>query len=313
MTRLKPILVVAVAAALLGLTGCTTASLDDAKSSAHAAASAQDVKIPAASLDSAAAALLPKAIAQKGELVVGIDPTFAPYEFYAADSKTVVGWDADFAKALGETLGVTVTLVPATFDTILPGVSSGKYDIGISGFNVTAERQKNADFAVYEKSGSALAVKKGNPKHLELGPLSLCGTTIGGEKGTSQGIEILPDFSKKCESAGKAPIRIQLFPAQTEANLALISGRVDGVFSGTIALSYAAKVTPEEFELAPGDDYEPTPVGIAMPKGSPLAPAITAAVKTLVVGDAYKAINAKYGFPPSVAVSPAEVTPEVAQ
>ena len=61
-------------------------------------------------------------------------------------------------------------MVPATFDTILPGVGSHKYDVGISGFNVTAERKKNADFATYMNSGSGLAVKQGNPKISPLMP-----------------------------------------------------------------------------------------------------------------------------------------------
>ncbi len=203
-------------AAAIGMSGCTTASLDAGKESA--ASSGPKDSIPAASYNKAAADLLPADIKAKGTLVVGTDPTFPPYEFYADDNKTVIGWDADFAKALGETLGLEVTMTPATFDTILPGVSSHKYDVGISGFNVTAERQKNADFAAYQSSGSGLAVKAGNPKNLSLDPMKLCGTKVGGEKGTTQGIETLPAFSQKCTDAGKAPIDIQLFPSQNEAN-----------------------------------------------------------------------------------------------
>jgi polar amino acid transport system substrate-binding protein len=290
-------------AAVVGVSGCTTASLDAGKETAASSIPGKDAAIPAAPFNQSAANLLPPEVKAKGTLVVGTDPTFAPYEFYAADSKTVVGWDADFAKAVGETLGLEVKMVPATFDTILPGVSSNKYDVGISGFNVTAERRKNADFASYQSSGSGLAVKAGNPKQLSLDAMKLCGTKVGGEKGTSQGIETLPAFSKQCVDAGKAPIDIQLFPSQNEANLALISGRVDSVLSGLIGMSYASKLSGGAFELASNQDFEPTPVGIAMPKGSALTKAIVAAVKALIVGDTYKTINAKYGIPDSVTIS----------
>jgi polar amino acid transport system substrate-binding protein len=290
-------------AAAVGLTGCTTASLDAGKEAAVNSIPGKDADIPAAPFNQAAANLLPADVKTKGTLVVGTDPTFSPYEFYAADSKTVVGWDADFAKAVGETLGLEAKMVPATFDTILPGVSSNKYDVGISGFNVTAERKLNADFASYQSSGSGLAVKTGNPKKLALDAMKLCGTKVGGEKGTTQGIETLPAFSKQCVDAGKAPIDIQLFPSQNEANLALISGRVDSVLSGLIGMSYASKLSGGAFELASNQDFEPTPVGIAMPKGSALTKAIVAAVRALIAGETYKAINTKYGIPDSVTIS----------
>ncbi|MFP3459766.1 ABC transporter substrate-binding protein [Arthrobacter globiformis] len=291
-------------AGAIGLSACTTASLDAGNEAGATAVGQKNTEVSAAPFNAAAAGLLPPGVRARGTLVVGTDPTFAPYEFYASDNKTVVGWDADFAKALGETLGLKIQMVPATFDTILPGVSSHKYDVGISGFNVTAERMKNADFAVYQSSGSGLAVKAGNPRKLSVDPMKLCGMKVGGEKGTTQGIETLPEFSKKCVDAGNQPIDIQLFPSQHEANLALMSGRVDGVLSGTIAMGYSSKLSGGAFELAGGEDYAPTPVGIAMPKGSPLTGAIVAAVRAIVAGESYKQINARYGIPQSVTVSP---------
>jgi polar amino acid transport system substrate-binding protein len=303
--KLLPFAAVAVAAAL-GMTACTTASLDDAKQAA-ATNAAPSGDVSPAPLNKAAADLLPADVKAKGVLTVGTDPTFSPYEFYAADNKTVIGLDADIAKALGETLGVKVQMVPATFDTILPGLNSHKYDLGISAFNVTPERLKNADFAAYQQSGSGLAVKAGNPKNLTLDPMKLCGTKVGGEKGTTQGIETLPAFSKECTDAGKAPIDIQLFPTQDEANTALTSGRVDSILSGIIGMGWASKQSGGAFELASDESYDPTPVGMAMAKGSDLTPAIVAAVKALVVTDTYKQINAKYGLPATVAIAPTAV------
>jgi polar amino acid transport system substrate-binding protein len=287
----------------MGMTACTTASVDDARQAAAANAPASADVAPAP-LDRAAADLLPAEVKAKGVLTVGTDPTYPPFEFYAPDNKTVIGLDADVAKALGETLGVKVQMVPATFDTILPGLNSHKYDIGLSAFNVTAERKKNADFAEYQLSGSALAVQPGNPKHLSVDPMTLCGTKVGGEKGTTQGIETLPAFSKQCTDAGKPAIDIQLFPTQDEANTALASGRVDSILSGLIGMGYASKLSNGAFQLASDASYNPTPVGMAMARGSALTPAVVAAVKDLMTSDTYRQINAKYGLPQSVAVSP---------
>jgi len=300
--KLLPLAAV-VAAASLGMTACTTASVDDAKQAATANAM-PSVDVAVAPLNKAAADLLPADVKAKGVLTVGTDPTYPPFEYYAADNKTVIGLDADVAKALGEILGIKVQMVPATFDTILPGLNSHKYDLGISAFNVTTERKKNADFAEYQLSGAALAVKAGNPKHLDVDALTLCGAKIGGEKGTTQGIETLPAFSKQCTDAGKPAIDIQLFPTQDEANTALASGRVDGILSGQIGMAWASKQSGGAFELSSDKSYLPTPVGMAMAKGSELTPAIVAAVKDLMTSQTYKDINTKYGLPQTVTVSP---------
>ncbi len=78
---------------------------------------------------------------------------------------------------------------------------------------------------------------------------------------------------------------------------------MDSVLSGLIGTGYASKLSGGAFELAGDQDFDPTPVGIALPKGSPLTPAVVAAVKALVVSDTYKQINTKYGIPQTVAIS----------
>lgn len=313
-SRVVPLAAAAIAIATLS--GCTYASQATGTSQSLGGASASAVstsvpteKIPAVPLDPAAAALLPTDIASSGTLTVGTDPTFPPFELYASNNKTVVGLDADLATAIGQTLGVTVSMVPATFDTILPGIASKKYDLGISGFSVTPERQANADFVVYHESGSALAVPPGNPEKLSMDPLTLCGRTIGGEKGSTQGLQILPEFSKKCTDAGKKPITVQLFPTQSDANLAIVSGRVQAVMSGSTSMGYQAKLSGGAFQLAGGGDYEPKPTGIALPKGSSLTPAIAAAVKKIVETPAYAAIFAKWGVSRTDAVTADQVFP----
>ncbi|HEY4413601.1 MAG TPA: transporter substrate-binding domain-containing protein, partial [Gaiellaceae bacterium] len=88
------------------------------------------------------AAEVPKSIASKGSLVVASDATYAPMEFVAAGGKSVVGVDADLAKAIGDVLGLRLKVVNATFDTIIPGIESGKYDVGMSSFTDTKARQR---------------------------------------------------------------------------------------------------------------------------------------------------------------------------
>lgn len=309
-TLTKAFIITLAISSAVALSGCTYASTGTPAASGAASKAAGTVpteKIAAAPLDATAAALVPADVKAKGTFQVATDPTYPPYELYGSDNKTVVGFDADLAMAIGQTLGLTTTMVPATFDTILPGISSGKYDVGMSAFSVTPERQANADFVAYQINGSGLAVPPKNPKNLSMDPMTLCGTKIAGQKGAVQSIVTLPAFSKLCTDAGKKGINIQLFPSQSEANLALVSGRVDGVMADSISMAYQGKLAGGTFELASGKDYEPTPTGVALPKGSPLTAAVSAAMKSLIGTPTYSAIFAKWGMPNDTKVTPDEV------
>ena len=72
-----------------------------------------------------------------------MDATYPPDEFVAANGTTIVGMDADFNVALGAVMGVPWRGINATFDTIITGLTSGKYDVGNSSFTVEASREKS--------------------------------------------------------------------------------------------------------------------------------------------------------------------------
>lgn len=294
----KTILLTIAFSSAVALSACTSAPDTVAgPTGENAGGGVPTEQIAAAPLDPAAVALLPADVKANGVLKVATDPTYPPYELYADDNKTVIGFDADLAAAIGQALGLSVEMVPATFDTILPGIASRKYDVGMSAFSITPERQQNADFVSYQVNGSGLAVPLGNPKNLSLDAATLCGTKVAGQKGSTQGIQMLPDFSKQCTDAGNKAIDIQLFPSQSEANLALVSGRVDAVAADSISMAYQGKLAGDTFELAAGKDYEPVPTAVALPKDSELTPAIAAAVKSLIQGSTYSALFAKWGMP----------------
>lgn len=307
LNRLVPLALATTAVLALALTGCTNAA-QDAKDAPSAASTPKlpTETITAVEVDPALQALLPPEVAASGTLRIATDPTYAPFEVYADDNKTVVGLDADLATSIGQLLGLQVEFVPAGFDAIIPGLASGKYDMAMSAFSVTDERKQNADFVIYHQSGSGVAVPIGNPENLSMEPMSLCGRTIGAEKGTTQGMEILPDFSTQCEDAGKKAIDIKLFPGTDKAITALSSGRVDGVVSGTTGLGYQAKITGA-FELAEGGDFASKPTGLVLPKGSALTPAITAAMEQLVTLQPYRDAFEKWGINESNLVTPEQV------
>jgi len=235
-------------------------------------------------------ALLPDAIKSKGTLIVAADATYAPNEFIGKDGKTVEGMDADLAKAIAGAADLKAEVKNATFDSIIPGLASHKYDLGMSSFTDTKEREQTVDFVTYFSAGTSFYVKaQGGPTVNTLA--DLCGKTVAVEKGTTQQTDAEAQ-SKKC---GASKVSVLTFPDQNGANLALSSGRAQVGMADSPVAAYLVKQSNGQFKLV-GQPYGTAPYGIAMPKGDGMAPAIKAAVTHLIENGEYGKILAKWGI-----------------
>jgi polar amino acid transport system substrate-binding protein len=235
---------------------------------------------------------LPAALKAKGTLKVATDATYAPNEFVAPDGKTVIGMDVDLGEALGRLLGVKFEFVKAGFDAIIPGLAAGKYDIGMSSFTDSKEREKTVDFVTYFTAGTSFFVKaQGGPS---IGGLAdLCGHKVAAEKGTVQ-VDAAEAQSKKCKAAGKGTVDVLTFPDQNGANLALSSGRAEVGLADSPVVDYAVKKSDGQFKLT-GTPYDTAPYGIAVPKGKGLAQPLLKALQELMRTGEYRKILAKWG------------------
>jgi polar amino acid transport system substrate-binding protein len=230
---------------------------------------------------------------KKGTLVVGTDASYPPIEFMAADGKTVEGMDADLAKALGAELGMNVRIEHAPFDSILPGLSTKKFDVGMSGFTDTKEREETFDFVTYFSAGTSFLVNgAGGPAINTLD--DLCGHSVALSKGTTQ-VDDATAQNTKCAAAGKPAIKIMTFPDQPGANLAVTSGRAEVGMADSPGAAYQAKLSGGKLKVV-GQPYGTAPYGIALPKGSPLVEPMQAAMKALMADVTYRRILAKYGI-----------------
>jgi polar amino acid transport system substrate-binding protein len=263
---------------------------------ATACSSGTGTATPSASPSSAVssiAAQVPAAIRSNGTLTVAADATYAPNEFIGSDGHTVVGMDADLAQALGQVMGLKVNVVNATFDTIIPGIVSGKYNLGMSSFTDTKARQQTVDFVTYFVAGTSFYVKSsGGPNIASLS--DLCGHKVAVEKGTTQQDDSQAQ-SGKCTSAGKPAVNVEIFNDQNAVNLALSSGRADVAMADSPVAEYQVKQSSGMFKLA-GQSYGTAPYGIAMPKNNGMAKPVLAALKVLIANGTYKKILDKWGI-----------------
>jgi polar amino acid transport system substrate-binding protein len=277
------------AAALIVVSACgsSSSSTTSTTSKSSAGATATPKKV------AAVAKLVPSRFASKGTLVVAADATYAPNEFVASNGKTVQGMDADLAKALAAVMGLKARVVNQTFDSIIPGLSSGKYELGMSSFTDTKEREKTVDFVTYFSAGTSFYIKaQGGPKITGLA--DLCGKRVAVERGTTQA-DFATAQSKKCKAAGKPAVNVLIFPDQNGANLALSSGRADVVMADSPPSIYAVKKSNGQFKLT-GKTFATAPYGIAIPKNSGLPKPVLAALKKLMADGTYMAILKKWGI-----------------
>ena len=246
-------------------------------------------------------ALVPAAIKSKGTLTVAADATYAPDEFVASDGHTVVGMDADLMKAIATTMGLKAKIKNATFDSIIPGLASSKYDVGASSFTDTKEREKTVDFVTYFTAGESFYTKASGG--VTITSLSdLCGHTVAVEKGTTEETDAGTQ-SEKCTKAGKPAVTVLSFPDQNGANLALSSGRAQLGFADSPVAAYVVKQSGGQFKLV-GPSIANAPYGLAVPKNSGLTKPLLAAVKVLMKNGQYKAILTHWGIQAGAITNP---------
>ncbi len=278
----------------------TSAGATTTAAAAPTTAASGSASIPAAAADSSASSQLPSAVKSKGSVTVALDATYAPDEMIASDGKTVIGMDADLSVALGQVLGLKVNLVNATFDTIIPGLLSGKYDIGNSSFTDTKAREQQVDFVTYFTAGEGY-YESANSTASFNGLDSLCGHKVSVEAGTTEESDANTQ-SKTCQSSGKPAVTVLSFQDQNAANLAVSSGRAELGFSDSQVAAYIVQQSNGQFKVV-GQPFSTAPYGIAVPKHG-MGPALLAALKDLMSQGIYTKILAEWGVQAGAITNP---------
>ncbi|HZE65390.1 MAG TPA: ABC transporter substrate-binding protein, partial [Sporichthyaceae bacterium] len=245
------------------------------------------------SADAALVAEVPSSVAKAGTLHVGTDTSYAPSEFLGTDGKTPQGFDIDLFSAVAAELGLKADYVSAPFDNIIPGVLSGKYDVGVSSFTINADRLKKATMVSYFTAGMQWATRSGNPGAVSLD--DACGKHIAVQTATTEADD-LTARSKKCTSAGKKAITIDQFQNQDEATAAAVSGKDDAMSADSPVIAYAVKQAGGRLS-ALGDAFGTAPYGyvLKLDSASRLAKAISDAVNDLMANGQYQQILDRWG------------------
>ncbi|MGK5113991.1 ABC transporter substrate-binding protein [Geodermatophilus sp. CPCC 205506] len=276
---------VATAAVLtLVLAGCGDDSGGDGGSGGDAGAGPTGEPLPSVEADDALAALVPAEVAEDGVLTVGSDTSYAPSEFIAEDGETIVGFDVDLFSLVAQKLGLEARFETADFGSIIAGVGSGRYEVGVSSFTINPERLQQATMISYYSAGTQWATKAGNPEGVD--PDNACGLTIAVQRATVQ-VDDITARSEACEAAGEEPITINQYDLQSDATAAIVSGAAVAGLADSPVMAYAVQQTGGQLELL-GDIYEAAPYGYVVPlEATEFAQAIADALSALIEDGTY--------------------------
>ncbi|GGO54923.1 amino acid ABC transporter substrate-binding protein, PAAT family [Roseovarius pacificus] len=230
-----------------------------------------------------ARAALPAEMRESGILKVATNFSWPPFA-YKDESGKETGIDIELVKLLAAKLGLEPEFEDLKFPSIIPGVSNGRYDVGVNQFGITAERQQVAQFLPYFDTGFSLLVPEGKT---EIDINNLCGRTIVITQGSAL-VSVVQDRSDKCVAAGDPEINLVFFKNTADTLLALTNGRGDGFVTARPVGIYIAE-TSEGLDVASGtlEDYSSIN-GIALGKErDDLFEALSLALKSAIEDGSY--------------------------
>ena len=245
-------------------------------------------------VDPAARDRLPQEVRDRGTIRFATDPSYAPMESFAADGRTVIGFDADLAAALGSVLGIRIEMVPTDFSAAIDDTVADTFDGVLSSMTDTVEREKKVDFVNYFTAGTAIVVRRGNPDGVS-DLKDLCGRVVAVEQSTVQE-DLLRRSQRGC---GADPIVIRTFKTNSDAVLQLRTGRATAILNDYPPAAQLANdpSTRTHYQLASTVQYEPGLYGIAIAKDNvQLRDAVHAALDKLMRSGVYTELLVRWNL-----------------
>ncbi|HEY3489295.1 MAG TPA: ABC transporter substrate-binding protein [Candidatus Deferrimicrobiaceae bacterium] len=226
-------------------------------------------------------------VKKKGVLVAGVKDSLPPFGYVDEKTRTIVGYDIDFVRAIAKKMGVKVELKPVTSATRMPQLKESNIDLIAATMTKNPERAKEIDFSdTYFLTGQKFLVKKGTVKSLK----DLEGKRIGTAKGST---------SEQNVKKSLPTAEVLSFDDYPQAFLALQQGKVAAVTTDESILAGLLAKAPNKkaFEIPPKVQISDEPYGIGMRKGD--TNLVNFVNKTLLEmeksGDAKKIYNKWFG------------------
>lgn len=161
---------------------------------------------------------------EKTTLVMATNATFPPYEYKEGDN--FAGIDVEIAQAIADKLGMTLEIKDVEFGSIIGGVQTGKFDMGVAGMTVTEERLQSVNFSTSYATGIQVVIVAEDSAIKSIDDLTGDGSMkIGVQQDTTGDIYA----SDTIENGGYGEDNVIRYKTGADAVQALKTGKVQAV------------------------------------------------------------------------------------
>jgi arginine/ornithine transport system substrate-binding protein len=222
---------------------------------------------------------------------IGTEGAYPPFNYIDENGK-LKGFDIDISKALCEEMGVECEFVQQDWDGLIPGLLAKKFDCIIASMSITEERKEKVDFTKkYYQTPARFVAEEGSD--VEISKEGLKGKIVGVQRATVSDNFLTDNFGDV--------VTIKRYATQDEANMDLVSGRVDLVVADSVVLleGFLNTEAGQGFEfVGPGftdEEWFGEGIGIALRKeDDKLRKMFNKAIKEIRADGTYQEINEKY-------------------
>ena len=224
------------------------------------------------------------------EIVVVTENAYPPLQFMDATG-TAVGWEYDAMAEIAERLNATVVYENISWDAMIPAVSEGQFDMGMTGITIREDRAEIVDFSdSYMTSEMVMLVRGAEERFNDAASFAADpDLLVAAQPGTTPFYVAVYDVL----DADEANPRIQLFETFGAGVAALRNGDVDLVLTDGTAGNGYVDASDGGLKIV-GEKLGTEDFGFIFPKGSDLVEPINAAIADMQADGTIDALNTRW-------------------
>jgi polar amino acid transport system substrate-binding protein len=224
------------------------------------------------------------------EVVVVTENAYPPLQFLDK-SGAAIGWEYDAMAEIAKRLNMTVKYENTSWDAMIPAVSEGQYDLGMTGITIKEERKEKVDFSdPYMLSQMLMIVRGDEARFTDAASFAaIPELLISAQPGTSPFYAAVYEILDGNEENARI-IKFETFGAGLEA---LKTGDVDLTLSDSTAANGYVGASNGGLKII-GEPLASEEFGFIFPKGSEYVAPINAAIAAMKADGTMDALNQKW-------------------
>ena len=224
------------------------------------------------------------------EIVVVTENAYPPLQFIDSNGNAV-GWEYDAMAEIAQRLNATVVYENISWDAMIPAVSEGQYDLGMTGITIREDRAEVVDFSdKYMTSEMVMLVRGDEDRFSDAASFAADPDLLmAAQPGTTPFYVGVYDVL----DGDEANPRIKLMETFGATVQALRAGDVDLVLTDGTAGNGYVEASDGGLKII-GEKLGTEDFGFIFPKGSDLVEPINAAIADMQADGTLEALNTRW-------------------